>query len=215
MYSSAHLNLSLSLKTAICRETAFPCCTSGLHLSFQHSMSALWKTFSAGMSCYLKGNQTNIIPYSLQVRHKVPQGAAADSRQDSGTGSRLFEVNIWMWRYGRALPRNVSVADAKEMCRKRIQVSRRMGAETLKRRRLAADRPNKSCVCITCDIVVLRYRGTTISYILCKSAHKRLCNLAMQFTPRKSLISSLSWLTTVFGPGDTENAGQMCAHTPV
>jgi hypothetical protein len=61
-----------------------------------------------------------------------PAGAAADSRQDSWTGSRLFEVNIWMWRYGRAFPRKISVEDAEEMqhcCR---------GAETLKRHHLAA-----------------------------------------------------------------------------
>ena len=29
----------------------------------------------------------------------ISQQAAADSRPDSGTGSRLFEINIWMWRY--------------------------------------------------------------------------------------------------------------------
>ena len=75
------------------------------------------------------------IPHSF--RQNVPDGAAADSRPDSGTGSRLFEVNIWMWRYGRAFPRKISVEDAEEMRRKRVQESRRRGAETLKRRRLA------------------------------------------------------------------------------
>ena len=51
--------------------------------------------------CFLCGNKDNTIPHSL--RHHVPDGAAADSRPYSGTGSRLFEVNIWMWNYGRAL----------------------------------------------------------------------------------------------------------------
>ena len=46
------------------------------------------------MPCYLKGNLHNTIPHSLC--HAVPAGAAADSRPDSGTGSRLFEVNIWI-----------------------------------------------------------------------------------------------------------------------
>ena len=86
--------------------------------------------------CFLDGNKDNTIPYCM--RHKVPDGAAADSRQDSGTGSRLFEVNIWMWNYGRAFPRKISVAGAEEMRRKRVQDSRRRGAETLKRRREAA-----------------------------------------------------------------------------
>ena len=88
------------------------------------------------MPCYLKGNLHNTIPHSL--RHAVPAGAAADSRPDSGTGSRLFEVNIWMWRYGRAFPRKISVEDAKEMRRKRVQEARLKGADTLKRRKLAA-----------------------------------------------------------------------------
>ena len=87
------------------------------------------------MPCYLKGNLHNTIQHAL--RYEVPDGAAADSRHDSGTGSRLFEVNIWMWRYGRAFPRKISVEDADEMRRKRVQESRRRGAETLKRRRLA------------------------------------------------------------------------------
>jgi hypothetical protein len=88
------------------------------------------------MQCYLKGNLHNTIPHSL--RHAVPAGAAADSRPDSGTGSRLFEVNICMCCYGRAFPRKISVEDAEEMRRKRVQEARRRGAETLKRRKLAA-----------------------------------------------------------------------------
>ncbi len=42
--------------------------------------------------CFLRGNKNNTIPHSL--RYEVPGGAAADSRHDSGTGSRLFEVNF-------------------------------------------------------------------------------------------------------------------------
>ena len=84
----------------------------------------------------LRGRTNNTIPYSL--RYEVPDGAAADSRNDSGTGSRLFEVNVWMWNYGRAFPRKISVADAEAMRRKRVQDSRRRGAETLKRRREAS-----------------------------------------------------------------------------
>jgi hypothetical protein len=88
------------------------------------------------ISCYLKGSSHNTVPFSL--RYHVPAGAAAHSRQDSGTGSRLFEVNIWMWRYGRSFPRKISVKDAEEMRRERVRESRSRGAETLKRRRLAA-----------------------------------------------------------------------------
>ena len=90
--------------------------------------------------CFLRGNKDNTIPHSL--RHHVPDGAAADSRPYSGTGSRLFEVNIWMLNYWRAFPIKISVADAAEMRQKRVQESRLKGAETLKRRREAgAARP--------------------------------------------------------------------------
>ena len=56
--------------------------------------------------CYLNGNTSNTIPY--RYRGAIPAEAAADSRPDNGTGSRLFEINIWMWRYGRTFPREVS-----------------------------------------------------------------------------------------------------------
>ncbi len=88
------------------------------------------------LPCYIMGNKHNTIQHAL--RYEVPDGAAADSREDNGTGSRLFEVNIWIRRYGRALPRQVSVKDADEMRQPRVAESRRKGAETLKRRRLAA-----------------------------------------------------------------------------
>ncbi len=54
------------------------------------------------MPCYLKGILHSTISHSLS--HADPAGSAADSRPDSGTGSRLFEVNIWMRHYGREYP---------------------------------------------------------------------------------------------------------------
>ena len=66
--------------------------------------------------CYLNGNSLNTIPHSF--RSRIPLEAAADSRPDSGTGSRLSEVNIWMWKYGRTFPREFSVEDAVAMRKK-------------------------------------------------------------------------------------------------
>ena len=67
----------------------------------------------------------------------MPAEAAADSRQESGTGSRLFEINIWMWRYGRTFPRAIAVADSVELRKKRLADSRTRAAATIKRRREA------------------------------------------------------------------------------
>ena len=84
--------------------------------------------------CYLNGNSVNTIPHCF--RCKIPREAAADSRPDNG--SRLFEINMWMWRYGRTFPRQVSVDQAVELRKKRVQESRARGAETLRRRGIAA-----------------------------------------------------------------------------
>ncbi len=86
--------------------------------------------------CYLNGNTSNTIPY--RYRGAIPAEAAADSRPDSGTGSRLFDINIWMWRYGRTFPREVSVADVVAMRKERVQKSRRRAAATMERRRAQA-----------------------------------------------------------------------------
>jgi hypothetical protein len=48
--------------------------------------------------CFLHGNKNNTIPHSLL--YEVLDGAAADSRHDSRTGSLPFEVNVWMWNQG-------------------------------------------------------------------------------------------------------------------
>jgi hypothetical protein len=41
------------------------------------------------------GSTANTIPH--RFRCKIPKEAAADSRLNSGAGSRLFEINMWMW----------------------------------------------------------------------------------------------------------------------
>jgi hypothetical protein len=88
------------------------------------------------LPCYLKGNTVNTIPHSC--RSQIPRGAAADSRPDSRTGSRLFEVNIWMWKYRRPFPRKYSVEEVVALRKRRVQESRAKGAATLQRRREAA-----------------------------------------------------------------------------
>jgi hypothetical protein len=40
----------------------------------------------------------NTIPH--KYRSRIPRKAGADSRPDSCAGIRLFEVNVWVWRYG-------------------------------------------------------------------------------------------------------------------
>jgi hypothetical protein len=55
------------------------------------------------------------------------EGAVADASAGRGNGRRLYELNLWMWRYGRGQPLHFTVAEAE-------QRRRRRAAATLKRR---------------------------------------------------------------------------------
>jgi hypothetical protein len=75
----------------------------------------------------LNENNSNTIPYRYRGATSIPAEAVADSRPDIGTGSKLFEINIWMWRYGRTLPWDVNVTDAVAMWKQRVEESRAQG----------------------------------------------------------------------------------------
>ena len=81
--------------------------------------------------CFVAGNKHPTLPHSIGSR----QGAVADTRQDAGNGSRLYELSPWMWRYGRGQPRKASVAVAEARRQERVSEARRQAAETAKRRR--------------------------------------------------------------------------------
>ena len=63
------------------------------------------------MPCYLRGNDTLTILPCIS-NSCLPQGAKADGPrrqwQMQTRGSKLFEVNMWLWRYGQAQPRSVA-----------------------------------------------------------------------------------------------------------
>ena len=58
--------------------------------------------------CYMDGQKHPTIPYRFRKSHL--REAIADSRLDNGTGSRLYEVNIWVWNYGRSLTWPISAS---------------------------------------------------------------------------------------------------------
>jgi hypothetical protein len=97
-------------RDSVMQRMEFPCCTSGKHHSPQLSMSAPVETVlgSAPLNpCNMMRNTPKTIQHVLL--HEVPDSTAADSWPDSGTGSRVFKANMWMWRYGRVFPRKVSM----------------------------------------------------------------------------------------------------------
>jgi hypothetical protein len=49
--------------------------------------------------CFFCGNSHPTIPYRFKDDRRIGH-ASADTQWDRGNSSRLYEVNIWMWRYG-------------------------------------------------------------------------------------------------------------------
>ena len=86
--------------------------------------------------CFIGGNSHPTIPYCFKDDRRIGHAgdASADTQRDRGNGSRLYEVNIWMWRYGRGRPRMVSIAEAERIRAERLSESRTRAAETRKRR---------------------------------------------------------------------------------
>ena len=87
--------------------------------------------------CFIGGNRYPAIPHSFKDDRRLGD-ASADTQRDRGNGSRLYEVNIWMSRYGRGRSRMVSIAEAERIRSKRLSESRLRAAETRKRRSEAA-----------------------------------------------------------------------------
>ena len=67
------------------------------------------------MPCYLEGNATPTIPYSFRhyQRSCFPNGQT-DSANGKRPGSKLYEVNEFMWTYGRPKKRGESVEEAEK-----------------------------------------------------------------------------------------------------
>ena len=84
--------------------------------------------------CFISANEMPTIPFCKRhiQRSKFPHGRA-DTRADRGDGSKLYEVNMWLWNFGRGMPRRNSVADD-EMIRDATLLHSRQAAWETRRR---------------------------------------------------------------------------------
>ncbi len=87
--------------------------------------------------CFIGGKSHPTIARNFKDYQRLGS-SSADTQRDRGNSSRLYEVNIWMWRYGRGRPRMVSIAEAARISRKRISERRIRAGETRKRHSEAA-----------------------------------------------------------------------------
>ena len=86
--------------------------------------------------CFLDGNATSTIPhkYSSRQRDAFECGCADGAGPNSRRGSHVYEINTWLWNFGRPQPRvgGLSVAKTEKIRRKsRSEASKRGWATRL------------------------------------------------------------------------------------
>ncbi len=92
-------------------------------------------------SCFLAGNSTPTIPQNFSKRRDsgFPFGCADSADVDGRRGSNLYEVNPWLWQFGRGKPRLGGLTVEQTMARKSAVVDQRhKKAVETKRSRKAA-----------------------------------------------------------------------------
>ncbi len=89
--------------------------------------------------CFLDGNTTSTIPHKYSSRQKdafeccCADGVGPTSR----SGSHVYEINIWLWNFGRPQPRvgSLSVAKTDKLRRKSRSEASKRGWETKRARK--------------------------------------------------------------------------------
>ena len=88
---------------------------------------------------FLAGNSTPTIPhkYSQHKRSGFPVGSCDTAAGDGRRGSNVYEVNPWLWQFGRGKPRLGGLSVEKTGARKAAAQKERLlrGAETRRRRK--------------------------------------------------------------------------------
>ena len=93
--------------------------------------------------CFLDGNTTSTIPYKYAARQKqaFEFGCADGQGQASRRGSHVYEINTWLWNFGRPQPRvgGLSVAKTERIRRQSRSETSRRAWETRQARKRAAE----------------------------------------------------------------------------
>jgi hypothetical protein len=93
--------------------------------------------------CFLDGNTTSTIPFKYSARQgrDFAFGCADGHGPETRRGSHVYEVNTWLWNFGRPQPRVASLSVAKtEKIRKRCRAAAAKSAwETRRARKRAAE----------------------------------------------------------------------------
>ncbi len=86
------------------------------------------------MPCFVDGNTTPTIPhkYSKNKNSCSPAGGADAAAEDGRCGSNIYEVNLWMWQFGRGKPRlaGLTIEETPERQDAASKASDKRGKET-------------------------------------------------------------------------------------
>ncbi len=100
--------------------------------------------------CFLHGNATSTIPNKYAPRQPEKQafefGCADGASQGSRRGSHVYEINTWLWNYGRLKPRvgGFSVAKTEKIRKHSRSETSRRAWKTRQARKRAADEEDSS-----------------------------------------------------------------------
>ena len=73
---------------------------------------------------FLQGNSTATIPRGMRhLRSRFPNGRA-DTQPDKGDGSRIYEVNTWLWECGSGLLRTCGAFKGESLCEGKSNLQR-------------------------------------------------------------------------------------------
>lgn len=92
---------------------------------------------------FFEGNTQPTIPHWFRGQRRRFAGWAADTKPDSGNGSCLCEINLWMWLCVWEQERTVSVLRAMETRAKRIREARARAGDSMVRQLSAEGWPRK------------------------------------------------------------------------
>ena len=118
------------------------------HLSLL-CMLAGWRTSLVPLfPCFLDGNTTSIISYKYAARQKqaFEFGCADGQGPTSRRGSHVYEINAWLWNFGRPQPRvgGLSVAKTERIRTKSRSEAARRAWKTKNARKQRAEEERSS-----------------------------------------------------------------------
>ena len=89
--------------------------------------------------CFMDGNATSTIPHKYSNRQKdaFECGCADGAGPTSRRGSHVYEINTWLWNFGRPQPRvgDLSVAKTEKLRRKSLSEASKRGWATKRARK--------------------------------------------------------------------------------